>query len=175
MQALCAEFRDANIYTRVNLQSDGVNYAFSLQSRSKLNTGSKMASIYLVSPNNYQIFFFFTNSQEMLFRTFVRFVTFAAFFTLRHITLLPNDRNGRDDFRSSSMPRKHQRRFTILAVLGVPRIDALVSAGNIGLSRTEKRLFSVCNQPPDRTRRLTSQLGRILAGDRELLWILPRN
>lgn len=29
MQALCAEFRDANIYTRVNLQSDGVNYAFS--------------------------------------------------------------------------------------------------------------------------------------------------
>lgn len=29
MQALCAEFRDANIYSRVNLQSDGVNYAFS--------------------------------------------------------------------------------------------------------------------------------------------------
>ena len=29
MQALCAEFRDANIYTKVNLQSDGVNYAFS--------------------------------------------------------------------------------------------------------------------------------------------------
>lgn len=45
MQALCAEFRDANIYTRVNLQSDGVNYAFSQSPLSELNTGSKMASI----------------------------------------------------------------------------------------------------------------------------------
>lgn len=38
-----AEFRDANIYTRVNLQSDGVNYAFS-QSPLELNTGSEMAA-----------------------------------------------------------------------------------------------------------------------------------
>lgn len=46
MQALCArgEFRDANIYTRVNLQSYGVNYAFS-QSPLELNTGSEVAQV----------------------------------------------------------------------------------------------------------------------------------
>lgn len=32
-------------------------------------------------------------------------------------------------------------------LLGVPRIGTLVSTDNISLSQTEKRLFSVCNQP----------------------------
>lgn len=45
MQALCAEFRDANIYTRVNLQSAAALIMLSRSPRSELNTGSKMASI----------------------------------------------------------------------------------------------------------------------------------
>lgn len=108
MQALCAEFRDANIYTRVNLQSDGVNYAFS-QSRSELNTSSKTASIPRLAEQLCEIAFY-----ELASFAFVRSVTLAASFTPRCIAWLPYDRSGRDDFRGSSVPRKHQRRFTIL-------------------------------------------------------------
>jgi len=98
---------------------------------------------------------------------FIRTVTFAASFGACYITLLPDDLVTIPTILEVIPCHENIKiRFTGLsAVLGVPRIDALVSASNIGLSLIPR----LCNQPPIETRWLTSQLGRILAKDRELL------
>lgn len=66
------------------------------------------------------------------------------------------------------MPRKHQKQFTIRSIRGTKNRRSR-ERGQYRSFADGETLILRLQSAADRTRWLTSQLGRILAGDRELL------